>query len=43
MTAIVAIVAILIIIGVGYLVYQKTGNKNTGGGINIEVPAGNNQ
>lgn len=40
MTAIVAIIAIVIILGVGYFVMQKYSAEPTGTEINVQLPGG---
>ena len=44
MTAIVAIIAIIVILGLGYLVFQNfVANDNSGETINIDLPGGDGQ
>jgi len=41
-TAIVAIIAIVVILGVGYFIVQNNAD-NSGGAINVEIPGGDGQ
>ncbi len=44
MTAIVAILAIVVILGIGYFVFQSVGQDNeTNPVIDVEIPSGENQ
>lgn len=44
MTAVVAIVAIVVILGIGFFLFQRfAGQENAGPSVNVELPTGQNQ